>query len=295
MRPSTSGIATAATAAIALLLGLAAPLAAETAAEALARGDAAWARRAEGQTAGRAAPGPIAEAVGAYEAALGLDPANLEAHWRLMRALWFQGDYATAGNARRQAVFARGREIGERALDRLGERLGGRKALDAMPPAERARALAAVPEALPIFFWGAANWGLWGEAFGTMAAARQGVAGRIRDDAETVIALDPRFEHAGGHRILGRLHDRAPSIPFFTGWIDHDRAVRELRRAVELAPGYLYNRLYLIEALDAHGGKGARAEVDALLRDLLTRPADPQTLVEDSRILEQARALAVRR
>lgn len=274
---------------------LPASVAAETAAEAIARGDAAWARRADGQVAGSAAAAPIAEAVGACEAALGLDPASLEAHWKLVRALWFQGEYATSGDERRQAVFARGREIGERALDRLSERVGGRKKLDAMKPAERARALAATPEALPIHFWAAANWGLWGEAFGTLAAARQGVAGRIRDYAETVIALDPRYEQAGGHRILGRLHHRAPAVPFFSGWIDHDRGIRELRRAVELAPDYLYNRIYLIEALVDHGGAAARGEIDALLRDLLARPVDPATQVEDTRILEQARTLAARR
>lgn len=268
---------------------------AETAAEAIARGDAAWTRRAEGQVAGKAASEPIGEAVKAYEAALALDSSSLEAHWKLMRAFWFQGDYATTGNEPRQAVFARGRDVGERALDLLAVRFGGRKKLDAMKPAERARALAGLPEALPIYFWGAANWGLWGEEFGTMAAARQGVAGRIRDGAETVIALDERFEQAGGHRILGRLHDRAPSIPFFTGWIDHDLGVRELRRAVEIAPDYLYNRIYLIEALIEHGDKITRGEIDAILRDLLARPANPATLTEDSRILEQARQLLARR
>ena len=54
--------------------------------ETLARGDAAWARRAEGQNAGRAAAAPIAEAVAAYEEALSLEPASLETRARLLRA-----------------------------------------------------------------------------------------------------------------------------------------------------------------------------------------------------------------
>jgi tetratricopeptide (TPR) repeat protein len=280
-----------------LVLGTLAPLAvarAESATEAMARGDAAWERRAEGHQGGKAAPGPIGEAVAAYGAAAKADPTSLEAHWKLMRALWFQGDYATAGDEAKKAVFARGREVGDAAFALLAARpRSGPTAgvpLADLKPAEAAAAFAAVPEAKAVYFWAAVNWGLWGEVFGKLAAARQGVAGRIRNYSETVIALDERFEQAGGHRVLGRLHARAPSIIFVTGWIDRDKAIAELRRAVALAPDYLYNRLYLAEALAEHR-PGARVELRRLLEDMLRRTPDPSVLVEDERNLERARAL----
>jgi len=275
---------------LAALLAGPALRAGEESAAALARGDAAWAGRAAGHRGGRAAPEPIAAAVAACEEALRHDPQSLEAHWKLMRALWFQGDYATADAAARRDLFARGRELGERAKQLLAARAGAGKELAKLPPAERARRLAAEPDAAPVHFWAAVHWGLWGEAFGKLAAARQGVAGRIRDDAETVVALDERFEHAGGLRVLGRLHDQAPRVPLVTGWIDRERAVASLRRAVQLAPESLYNRLYLAEALLAHR-PAARAEAEALLAEILARPPAPAELVEESRHQERAREL----
>ncbi|HYX23676.1 MAG TPA: hypothetical protein VFC23_05940, partial [Thermoanaerobaculia bacterium] len=84
-----------------LLAGL--PLAAQPAsvpatpaAEALARGDAAWARRAEGHQGGRALPGPVGEAIAAYEAAVKADPDGLDGWWKLLRGYHFQGEYVAA-------------------------------------------------------------------------------------------------------------------------------------------------------------------------------------------------------
>jgi len=90
--------------------------------EALARGDAAWARRAEGQSDGKAAAAPIAEAVAAYEEALTAEPESLETRARLLRALWFQGEYATADNAGKQKVFEHGKAVGELGLDQIAAR-----------------------------------------------------------------------------------------------------------------------------------------------------------------------------
>ena len=257
---------------------------------ALARGAAAFERRAEGSVDGRAAPEPIGEAVAAFESALAADPASLEASARLMMALWFQGDYATAGDEAKQKVFARGREVGERALDRLAAPLGGRARLDALAPVDAARALAAQGAARPLLYWSAVHWGLWGEAYGRLAAARQGVAGKIRWRTETLLALDPAFERAGASRVLGRLHARAPRIPFVTGWIDHERALRELERAVALAPDDTFNRLYLAEALAEYRPRD-RAAQRALLADLARRAPLPERLVEDRRNIAAARGM----
>ncbi|MCZ7651210.1 MAG: TRAP transporter TatT component family protein [Thermoanaerobaculia bacterium] len=147
---------------LAALLAGPALRAGEESAAALARGDAAWAGRAAGHRGGRAAPEPIAAAVAACEEALRHDPQSLEAHWKLMRALWFQGDYATADAAARRDLFARGRELGERAKQLLAARAGAGKELAKLPPAERARRLAAEPDAAPVHFWAAVHWGLWG-------------------------------------------------------------------------------------------------------------------------------------
>lgn len=276
---------------LALLLAAALPLAAQTdATPAIAAGDAAWARRAEGHQGDRAAPGPIAAAVAAYERAVKEQPDRLQGYWKLLRALHYQGDYAVHTKEGKQKVFGRGRDVVEAALDRIGSRIGGRSKLDELPPEQVAKRVAGIPEAPAIFLWGGINWGLWGDVYGRIAAARQGVGEKIRRYAEIAIALDERLQNAGGHRLLGRLHTLAPKIPLVTGWVDRGKAIAHLRRAIALAPDDLYNQVYLADALLQHQPDKA-AEARQILRRAVQQKPDPARVVEDERALAEARQL----
>lgn len=257
---------------------------------AIAAGDAAWPRRADGHQGGRAAAGPINEAVAAYERAVHEQPDRLEGSWKLLRALHYKGEYATPTREGQQKVFGRGREVVEGALDRLARKVGGRAKLDAMTPAQIAKAYAGDAEATQLFFWASVHWGLWGDAFGRMAAARQGVGDKVRRYAATTIALDEKFEQAGGHRVLGRLHTLAPKIPFITGWVDHDKAVTELRRSLALAPENLDSQLFLAEALFEYQPQKA-AEARQILQRLIARKPGPERVVEEEKTIADARAL----
>ncbi len=257
----------------------------------IAAGDAAWARRAEGHQGDRAQAGPVNAAVAAYERAVKEQPDRLEGSWKLLQALHYKGDFATPGKEGKQQVFARGKEVAEAAFDRLAKKTAGsREKLDALTPAQAAKAVSAVPEARPLFLWAAVHWGLWGDVFGRMAAARQGVGDKVRRYSEILIALDERYEDAGGHRILGRLHTLAPKVPFFTGWVDREKAVSELRKAVALGPDNWDNPLFLAEALLEHQPAKA-AEAREILRRLLARRPTPELAVEQERTLADARAL----
>jgi tetratricopeptide (TPR) repeat protein len=276
---------------------------AEGAQEDLARGDAAWLRRAEGHQGGRALPAPVGEAIAAYEAALKADPGSLDAYWKLLRGYHFRGEYVAQTREAKQAAFGRGREVAEAGIDRLAARLprlprlpvtapgtGARARLDRMTPQEAARALSAVEQAKAILLWGAVDWGLWGDAFGRLAAARQGVGDRVRRYGEVVLAIDDRYESAGAHRLLGRLHALAPKVPFITGWVDRDKAISELERAVALGPADPTNDLYLAEAILDHR-PARKPEAIAILRRLAARQPSPERVVEESKVLEEARAL----
>jgi len=272
-----------------LFLTLPLPLAAQT--DPIAAGDAAWARRAEGHQGARAVPGPIDEAVAAYERAVKEQPDRLEGAWKLLRALHYKGEFTTDSNDAKQKTFAHGKEVAEAGIDRLARRTAGsRQKLDALTPAQAAKAVAAVPEATPLFLWSAVHWGLWGDVFGRLAAARQGVGDKVRRYAEMVIALDERYGDAGGHRVLGRLHTLAPKVPFVTGWVDRDKAVSELRRAVALGPGNFDNHVFLAEALFEYQPAKA-AEARDILRRLIARPPAPEWVVEQEKSLVNARAL----
>lgn len=270
-------------------LVVAAPVLAQDVEAAIRRGDAAWERRGEGNVDGRALPGPIGEAVDAYEEALATDPASLEATWKLLRALYFQGDHTTSDNDEKKRIFGRGREVAEAALDLLAERVGGREKLDDMAPGEMAEHFPE-PEVARIYFWAAADWGLWGQAYGKMAAARQGVAGKVRDMTEVVLALDPEYDQGGGYRVRARLNTEAPKIPFITGWVDHKSAIVDLRHVVGLYPDEPLSRLYLADAL-LRFDKSKRDEALGILRKLVGLTPRPEMVVEDHFVRSEARRL----
>ena len=278
---------------VSAILFAAGPVALATAAPdpaTVASGDAAWDDRARGAADGWASPGPVDEALGAYEAAWKASPGAPEVAWRLARALWFRAEYATRDDGERRRLLDRAIRVVEEGLDRLAAVHGGRKTLEELAPEERARSLWDEENATPLYHWAAISWGVWGEASGKVAAARQGVGSRIRDYSETVIALDPAYDHAGGHRVLGRLHAEAPKIPFFTGWVDRDRAVTELEKATRLAPDHLFNPLYLAEALLTHR-KAEAPRARRLLEEIARARPSPEFLVEETRILLEAKRL----
>ena len=259
----------------------------------VARGDSAWARRADGGRDGRAHAGPIGEAVAAYRRALEASPDSIEIRERLLRALYFQATFATPDRQTRRAIYARGRQLAEEGIDRLAVDLGRTAPLDRHSPEETAAALAGRPESAALFFWAAGHWGLWAEMGGALAAARSGAARRIRDYAEIVILLDERFEAGGGHRILGRLHTEAPRIPLVTGWVDRGLAVTSLERAVTLAPSEPLNRLYLADALLRFRPR-RRDEAMAMIEALIAELPRPGFSVHDQKTVADARQLLAR-
>ncbi len=269
--------------------------AAGAAREAIERGDAAWERRAEGHRGDRASPGPIAAAAAAYEEALTVDPGAPAATWRLLRALYFQGDYATADRDAKARLYDRGKAACGAALERLAREVPGFEGVEGATAGTLSARLGDRPDAARLFFWCAVNWGLWGENHGKLAAARAGVASKVRDFCLATIALDGRTEQGGGHRILGRLHSEAPEIPFITGWVDRETAIAELRRANAIAPDDPINRIFLAEALLDHGDARQQEDAWAILTALGRLEPRPEKAVEDERVRRLAREHLERR
>jgi tetratricopeptide (TPR) repeat protein len=255
----------------------------------IAAADRAWSRRDEGRVGARAAPTRINEAIAGYQKAAE-SPSNVEARWKLARALFFRAKYTGLEPDAERAAFVKAREAGEEAVALLRKSRatpGGALPADA-PPDRVAAALSREPDAAPTFFWTAVAWGEWGLLAGRYQAAKAGAATRVRDYAATVIALDPAFEDGGGYRILGRLHHRAPRIPYVTGWVSRTEAVRNLRLAVNVAPRNFVNRHFLAEALADQGAAGRR-EAIRIEREIVAGAPSPGHLVEDVSIQAEAR------
>ncbi len=230
-----------------LVAALVAAVPAAAYASALATGDAAWARRAEGQRDGRAEPGPIREAIAAYEQAIVEDPASLEPYWKLLRALWFAGDFAEPTRDAARARYERGREVSERAADVIAARAGGREALDRSAPEDlRSR----LPEsdhahAARFYFWSAVNLGAWSRVAGLLQAVRAGVANRLHDETERAVALDAALEEGGPLRLLSRLHAELPKIPLLSGFVDRKKAMPLAEQALREYPQHPGNPFLL--------------------------------------------------
>jgi len=179
-------------------------------ADEIARGDAAWARRAEGEREGRPLPGPIWEAVHSYEEALSARPEALEARWKLLRALHFAGDFVAETEEESVRIFDRARDVSDQGLDLLASRVGSSAHLDELDPEEIRNRLAAADlsqrDVARLYFWSAINWGAWSRSAGLLSAVQQGVANRIHRYALITAALEPEYDEGGSFRLLGHLH-----------------------------------------------------------------------------------------
>jgi hypothetical protein len=259
---------------------------------ALAACDAHWQRRAEGAEGAKAKAEEIDADVAACKKASEEAPDALEPRWKLMRGLYFKGEYTTSDPERQKAIFADGKEVGEDAVGlarRLASTKAGKSFADA-GPLELAPVLKGDRDAAATFLWAAVDWGKWALVFGKSQAVKQGAAAKIRDYATAVVRMDPKFEEGGGYRVLGRLHHQTPSVPFLTGWASRGEALSNLKLAVENGPRNFINRLYLADALWDYE-KSRRGEARTMLEALVKDTPSPDYPVEDRKAQEDARAL----
>jgi hypothetical protein len=238
-------------------------------------GDLHYGRRQEGRVAARANDREISMAIASYDTAARA-PDSAEAHWKLARALYFKAAYTGMDEDSQKAIYEKAKRAGDDAIEIVQRRA---KSSD----------MSSDPDAAPSFYWASVAWGQWALLAGKIESVKTGVADKIRTYAITVIAIDPAFEEGGGYRILGRLHDQVPWIPFFTGWASRDEAVKNLRLAVGENGENFINRLFLAEAL-ASGSSSEMSEAISLVQKIIADGPSPTHLVEDLNTQNDARA-----
>lgn len=258
----------------------------------VADGDQHWAQRAEGQVAGHAKPAHIDAAIVAYQKAVAANPNDLDARWKLLRAYRFKGQYVATSNDDRKKIYAEAKKAGEDALKVVGRALAakGVGSIEKAPEkqvADAARAVAGAPE---VFLWDSINWGEWALAYGKMAAAREGAADRIKREATIAELVDPKMEGGSPSRVLGRLHDQTPHIPFITGWASSKEAVRFLNESYKIDPTNKITRVFLAEAM-VDNNSDTKPQAIQMLRETVTAPNDPNYEVEQAAATEDAKAL----
>jgi len=207
--------------------------ASENRSQLVAKGDALFSIRGKVHTGSWASVKNISMALKAYLKAYDAKNPGPELTARIMDAEYFYATYAEKSPGKEKEALSKALEIGQKALDKY-------------------------PDDVAVNYWMAGCWGRWGEVNGIMASARKGVADKVKMYAEKTIKLDPAYAEAGGYRTLGRLHYKAPWIPFILSWPSKKESVRYLQMAVKDAPENTTNRLFYGESL-AEVGKTADA------------------------------------
>lgn len=248
----------------------------------VAEGDKHWALRAEGAQGARARAEHIDAAIAAY--ARGND---LESQWKLLRAYRFKGAYVVPTNDDKKKIYGVAKAIGEKALASVYSMLGVKANAPEKLVAEKARAHPGVAQ---VFLWDSVNWGEWALAYGKLAAVREGAADRIRREATIAMLIDPRVEGGAPARVLGRLHDQTPRVPFITGWASEKEAVRFLTESQRIDPPNKVTLVFLAEAMVSNDSK-TRPQAIKILRDVLAAPNDPEYVVEYAAATEDAKVL----
>jgi tetratricopeptide (TPR) repeat protein len=109
-------------------------------------------------------------------------------------------------------------------------------------------------------------------ALNLCGVAEVGGAGRalrilpdIVEIMEKAAAIDPTYDQAGPHRVLGRIYCEAPAWPISVG--DIHKSLHHLELAVQIAPDNTTNHLYLADTLlRLEKVKEAQAELDKVLK-----------------------------
>lgn len=235
-------------------------------------GDAAWSERSVGHDGnGRAARAPIARAVSDFRAAVAAEPQRVDANWKLLRAMYFEAQYASGEGESQEAGFERALETAKISDARLDEDAIGTRT-----------------DLAHFHFFSALIWGAWGRTRGILAGVRSGVAGRLRRHGEAAVAFDDTIAWGGGHRLLSRLHASVPDVPFITGWVDRSRIFPEMQLAYAIAPDFPGNHLLMAITL-LELAPERRDEAIALLQEVARLEPDPDMRVEQLAMREDAR------
>ncbi len=169
----------------------------------------------------------INAAMSLYSSVLQNDPdrsRRTEALWKLLQAYYFKGQFGTDDLKLKKKIYAEGLDIGEQYVNQLNE-------------------------SVEVYSWLGITWARWAEVYGIFAAARKGVANKVKFYGERALELDEEYLGAGAYRLLGMLNYSVPNIPFILTWPSKAVGLEYLEKAHAIAPNNLYNKMYLAEVL----------------------------------------------
>jgi tetratricopeptide (TPR) repeat protein len=180
---------------------------------------------------------------------------DFEAAWKLARACYWLGTHHADQNQR--SALERGVNAGESAIRLASDRPEGH-------------------------FWLAANMGRLAESFGIVQALKY--RGRIRDELERVLMIDPAWQGGSADAALGEWYATVPRL--FGG--SRQQAEQHLRRALDHDANNTSALSFLGEML---ADEGRTDEARDLLRRVVDAPFDAEGAAEDRELKQRSAAL----
>ncbi|RMG96793.1 MAG: hypothetical protein D6705_10340 [Deltaproteobacteria bacterium] len=243
-------------------------------ADAIARGDAAWAERTS--------PDAIRKAIAAWEEAAKIQTGNVDLLVKLTRAHYFLADGYLRDDAKAYlATMDKGVSWGECAIAASSPEFA--KKLEA--GAKLHEAVAVVPkEGVPAMYWYASALGKWAKKKGF--AVLLGQKDNVKATMDRCLALDPEYYYAGPYRYFGAYYAVAPS--FAGGDLNKSREFFE--KSLSIEPRYLGTKVLWAQELSVK--LQDEDEFERLLNEVLAAPDDiipelvPETLVEKQKAKE---------
>ena len=106
---------------------------------------------------------------------------NEESVIYLLKSYYYKGEYAIKDIELKKEIFDMGKGLAEKYIP-------------------------IYPNSAAIRYWYLVNLGSWAEVYGTLKAARGGVADIMKEQSEKIIDLDPGYKNGGGYFMLGAVH-----------------------------------------------------------------------------------------
>tara|TARA_B000000532_G_scaffold233719_1_gene217576 strand:- start:996 stop:1769 length:774 start_codon:yes stop_codon:yes gene_type:complete len=209
--------------------------------------------RSSGSIESKASETIISSAIHYFENAIKIKNNEREAGIFLLKCYYFKGKHVATNDNDRKSLYNLGKNLGEKLI-------------------------MTYPESAAIRYWYLINLGSWAEVYGTLAAAREGVADIMRNQSKKIIELDQYYANGGGYFMLGAVHLKSPRIPFVLSWPDNKKAVDYLTKAYNTGQRTFSQTVYLARALKKTGKED---KAKKLLIDLLDQPLNDSRIVED--------------
>jgi len=231
----------------------------------LQQGDFYYALRAQGSGDNMVGDKNVKEAINYYNLALKDSSTKQEAAWKLLRAYYFLGCFATPEVKKRVYVFEKAKKEGKPFVN-------------------------AYPKNAEIAYWYSVNLALWASLVNPAVALKAGSIKETREIAKMLIAKEASNKEAAarGYQILGKAHQKLPSIVFVSNWVKRDSAEYHYKKSLSLNPNDLGTRLFLAE----YYKENSRVkEMEELLKPALGKRPNPENYLEDERNLIKMKKL----